>query len=83
MYMHVYIYIICIYIMYIYLSIYIYIHVYMHRRKLPKWLRNICKKNVFFIILENNRTLLRGRYIHPQTRVSSFPGLISVARVNE
>ena len=73
-----------IYNVYIFIYIYIYIHVYMHRRKLPKWLRNICKKkNVFFIILENNRTLLRGRYIHPQTRVSSFPGLISVARVNE
>ena len=83
MYMHVYIYNMHIYNIYIFIYIYIYIHVYMHRRKLPKWLRNICKKNVFFIILENNRTLLRGRYIHPQTRVSSFPGLISVARANE
>ena len=75
-----------IYNVYIFIYIYIYIYIYMYTCTEESY-RNGCeifaKKNVFFIILENNRTLLRGRYIHPQTRVSSFPGLISVARANE
>ena len=40
----------------VYIYIYIYIYIYLAQKKLPKWLRNICKmnkKNVFLIILEN------------------------------
>ena len=62
---------------YIYKHIYVYIyniyyiHIYIYISVTNKCIYACIYTNIIYI------------YIYPQTRVSSFPGLISVARVNE
>ena len=44
---------------------------------------NTMKISIFYIAIININIYIFIIYIYPQTRVSSFPGLVSVARVNE
>ena len=76
-----YIYIYYIYIIYIYIFIYIYI--YIHTYIYIIYILYIFIYLYIYIYMYIHIYIYIYIYIYPQTRVLSFPGLISVARVNE